>query len=49
MVEDLLPEENQMTATEILERDYQLQMDLIESFRKDGMTDEEILEFMRAN
>ena len=49
MVEDLLPEEDKMTATEILERDYQLEMNLIESFRKDGMTDEEILEFMRAN
>lgn len=49
MVEELLPEEDQTTVTEILERDYQLHMNLIESFRKDGITDEEILEFMRAN
>lgn len=44
----MIIEKNQMIAREILGRDYQLHMNLIEAFREDASTDEEILELMKA-
>jgi hypothetical protein len=38
-----------MTATEILEKEYAIAMNLITAFRERGKTDEEILEWMIYN